>query len=145
MVCTDSLSIKEFRNSSWYQSQFSETLIPSGHLLFRPSLIPAKSFWPYLNPIISLSLSHSGHQSLFSEPREKTLSSQSNSRQKTLTAGNFSGELFRRTFRRRFFSTPQGAPGGDLQFVPKHRNQKPIHAPPTRVFPAGDCISHAGA
>ncbi|RVW44659.1 Retrovirus-related Pol polyprotein from transposon RE1 [Vitis vinifera] len=26
------------------------------------------------------------------------------------------------------FSTPQGAPGGDLQFVPKHRNQKPIHA-----------------
>ena len=141
------LSIKEFRNSSWYQSQFSETLIPSGHLLFRPSLIPAKSFWPYLNPIISLSLSlsHSGHQSLFSEPREKTLSSQSNSRQKTLTAGNFSGELFRRTFRRRFFSTPQGAPGGDLQFVPKHRNQKPIHAPPTRVFPAGDCISRAGS
>ncbi|RVW56769.1 Retrovirus-related Pol polyprotein from transposon RE1 [Vitis vinifera] len=58
-----------------------------------PSLIPAKSFWPYLNSIISLSLSHSGHQSLFSEPREKTLSSQSNSRQKTLTAGNFSGEL----------------------------------------------------
>ena len=50
-------SIKEFRNSSWYQSQVSETLIPSGHLLFRPSLIPAKSFWPYLNPIISLSLS----------------------------------------------------------------------------------------
>ena len=56
MVCTDKISIKEFRNSSWYQSQFSETLSPSGHLLFRPSLIPAKSFWPYLNPIISLSL-----------------------------------------------------------------------------------------
>ena len=95
MVYTDSSSIKEFRNSSWYQSQFSETIIPSGHLLFRPSLIPAKSFWPYLNPIISLSLSlsHSGHQSLFSEPREKTLSGQSNRRQKTLTAGNFSGEL----------------------------------------------------
>ena len=84
-------SIKEFRNSSWYQSQFSETLIPSGHLLFRPSLIPAKSLWPYLNPIISLS--HSGHQSLFLEPKEKTLSDQSNRRQKTLTAGNFSGEL----------------------------------------------------
>ena len=105
MVCTDSLSIKEFRNSSWYQSQFSETLIPSGHLLFRPSLIPAKSFWPYLNPIISLSLSHSGHQSLFSEPREKTLSSQSNSRQKTLTAGNFSGEIFRRIFPANFPAT----------------------------------------
>ena len=105
MVCTDSLSIKEFRNSSWYQSQFSETLIPSGLLLFRPSLIPAKSFWPYLNPIISLSLSHSGHQSLFSEPREKTLSSQSNSRQKTLTAGNFSGELFQRIFPANFPAT----------------------------------------
>ncbi|RVW93335.1 Protein detoxification 46, chloroplastic [Vitis vinifera] len=70
-----------------------------------PSLIPAKSFWPYLNPIISLSLSHSGHQSLFSEPREKTLSSQSNSRQKTLTAGNFSGELFRRIFPANFPAT----------------------------------------
>ena len=135
------ISIKEFRNSSWYQSQFSETLIPSGHLLFRPSLIPAKSLWPYLNPIISLSLSHSGHQSLFSEPREKTLSGQSNRRQKTLTAGNFSGELFRR----RFFSTPQGAPGGDLQFLPKHRSQKTTHALATPVFPAGDCISRASA
>ncbi|RVW62005.1 hypothetical protein CK203_062403 [Vitis vinifera] len=41
-----------------------------------------------------LSLSHSGHQSLFSEPREKTLSDQSNRRQKTLTAG----KIFRRTF-----------------------------------------------
>ena len=57
MVCTEYYQKKEFRNSSWYQSQFSETLIPSGHLLFRPSLIPAKSLWPYLNPIISLSLS----------------------------------------------------------------------------------------
>ena len=35
---------------------------------------------------------------MVSEPREKTLSSQSNSHQKTLTAGNFSGELFRRIF-----------------------------------------------
>ena len=149
-------SIKEFRNSSWYQSQFSETLIPSGHLLFRPSFIPAKSLWPSLNPTIFLSghlsfrsslslvISHFGHQSLFSESREKTLSGRSNRRQKTFTAGNFSGELFRRTFRRRFFSTPQGAPGGDIQFVPKHRNQKPIHAPSTRVFPASDCISRAG-
>ena len=49
------ISIKEFRNSSWYQSQFSETLIPSGHLLFRPSFIPTKSLWPSLNPTISLS------------------------------------------------------------------------------------------
>ena len=53
--CVPKKSIKEFRNSSWYQSQFSETLIPSGHLLFRPSFIPAKSLWPSLNPTISLS------------------------------------------------------------------------------------------
>ena len=52
--CVPKKSIKEFRNSSWYQSQFSETLIPSGHLLFRPSFIPAKSLWPSLNPTISL-------------------------------------------------------------------------------------------
>ncbi|RVW78878.1 hypothetical protein CK203_043126 [Vitis vinifera] len=102
------------------------------YLTTRPSLIPAKSLWPYLNPIISLS--HSGHQSLFSEPREKTLSI-SRIVVRKHSPPQFSGELFRRTFRRRFFSTPQGAPGGDLQFVPKHRNQKPIHAPPTRVFP----------
>ena len=150
MVCTDSLSIKEFRNSSWYQSQFSETLIPSGHLLFRPSLIPAKSFWPYLNPIISLSLSLIPAISPCSQSQGRKhfpvsrIVVRKHSPPATFPA-NFSGEFFRRTFRRRFFSTPQGAPGGDLQFVPKHRNQKPIHAPPTRVFPAGDCISRAGA
>ncbi|RVX23158.1 hypothetical protein CK203_000126 [Vitis vinifera] len=64
-----------------------------------PSLIPAKSLWSYLNPIISLS--HSSHQSLFSEPREKTLSDQSNRRQKTLTAG----KIFRRTFPANFPAT----------------------------------------
>ena len=51
-------------------------------------------------------------------------------------------------FRRRLFPTPptpQRAPGGDLQFFPKHRNQKTTHAPATRVFPAGNCISCAGA
>ncbi|RVX19370.1 hypothetical protein CK203_008850 [Vitis vinifera] len=104
MVCTDNKSIKEFRNSSWYQSQFSETLIPSGHLLFRPSLIPANLFGHIsIRSSLSLSLSHSGHQSLFSEPREKTLSDQSNRRQKTLTADKIFRQTFRRTFRRRFF------------------------------------------
>ena len=34
----------------------------------------------------------------------------------------------RRLFRRRLFPTPQGAPGGDLQFFPKHRSQKTTHA-----------------
>ncbi|RVW87680.1 hypothetical protein CK203_041174 [Vitis vinifera] len=73
---------------------------------------------------LSLAISHSGHQSLFSELREKTLSGRSNRRQKTFTVGNFSGELSDDGF----FSTPQGPPGGDLQFFPKHRSQKSIHA-----------------
>ena len=71
----------------------------SGHHSFRPNLSG------HISIRSSLSLSHSGHQSLFSEPREKTLSSQSNSRQKTLTAGNFSGELFRRIFPANFPAT----------------------------------------
>ena len=145
--CVPNKSIKEFRNSSWYQSQFSETLIPSGHLIFRPSLIPAKSFWPYLNPIISLSLSlsHSGHQSLFSEPREKTLSSQSNSRQKTLTAGNFSGEFFRRTFRRRFFLHRKERLEEISNLSQSTGTRNPSTRRPRALFPAGDCISRAGA
>ncbi|RVX20446.1 Retrovirus-related Pol polyprotein from transposon RE1 [Vitis vinifera] len=108
-----------------------------------PSLIPAKSLWPYLNPIIlSLSLSLIPFISPCSQSQgRKRFPDSRIVVRKTLTRR----QLFRRTFRRRVFSTPQGAPGGDLQFVPKHRNQKPIHAPPTRVFPAGDCISRAGA
>ena len=68
--------IKEFRNSSWYQSQFfwnpnpfwssfiqaiihsshtSLAISQSGYLSLWPSLIPAKSLWPSLNPTISLS------------------------------------------------------------------------------------------
>ena len=62
--CVPNKSIKEFRNSSWYQSQFSETLIPSGRLLFRPSFIPAKPLWPSLNPAISQSGHHSFQPSL---------------------------------------------------------------------------------
>ena len=133
------LSIKEFRNSSWYQSQFSETLIPSGRLLFRPSFIPAKSLWPSLNPTISLSLaiSHSGHQSLFSEPREKTFFGRSNCRQKTFTVGDFSGELFRRPF----FPHRKEC----LEEISNFSQSTGAKKPPTRVFPAGDCISHAGA
>ena len=88
------LSIKEFRNSSWYQSQFSETLIPSGHLLFRPSFIPAKSLWPSLNPIISLSGHLSFRPSLPVINSGKRLSGRSNRRQKTFTAGDFSGDVF---------------------------------------------------
>ena len=127
MVCIEISIKKEFRNSSWYQSHFSETLIPSGHLLFKPSFIPAKSLWPSLNPTISLS----GHLSFRpSVPVLKAKGEKQNRRQKIFTAGDFSGELFRR----RLFPTPQGAPGGDLQFFPKDRGQKTIHALATRVF-----------
>ena len=62
---------------------------------------------------------HFGHL-----PQPPKLSGRSNRRQKTFTTGDFSGELFRR----RLFPTPQGAPGGDLQFFPKHRSQKTTHA-----------------
>ena len=51
----------------------------------------------------------------------------------------------RRLFRRCLFSTPQGAPGGDLQFFPKHWSQKTTHASATRVFSTNDYISRAGA
>ena len=135
------LSIKEFRYSSWYQSQFSETLIPSGRLLFRSSFIPAKSLWPSL----SLAISHSGHQSLFSESRENTLSGRSNRRQKTFTSGNFSGELSGELFSNGFFLHRKERLEEISNLSQKHRNQKPIHAPPMRVFPSGDCISRAGA
>ncbi|RVX18883.1 Retrovirus-related Pol polyprotein from transposon RE2 [Vitis vinifera] len=96
----------------------------------KPSFIPAKSLWPSLNPT-SLSLPslipvispYSQSQGRKRFPVVESSSENIHRRQ-----------LFRRTFRRRFFSTPQGAPGGDLQFVPKHRNQKPIHAPPRAFF-----------
>ena len=126
-------SIKEFRNSSWYQSQFSETLIPSGRLLFRPSFIPAKSLWPSL----SLAISHSGHQSLFSEPREKTLSGRSNRRQKTFNVGNFSGELSGNGF---FLHRTER-----LEEISNLSQSTGTRNPSTRVFPAGDCISRVGA
>ncbi|RVX07328.1 Retrovirus-related Pol polyprotein from transposon RE1 [Vitis vinifera] len=46
-------SIKEFRNSSWYQSQFSETLIPSGQISLAISHSDHLSLWPSLIPVIS--------------------------------------------------------------------------------------------
>ena len=103
-------SKKEFRNSSWYQSQFSETLIPSGHLLFRPSFIPAKSLWPYLNPIISLSLSLSLIPVISpcsqSQGRKRFLIGRIVVRKHsppTTFPVNFSGELSGKLFQRWFF------------------------------------------
>ena len=140
--CVPKKSIKEFRNSSWYQSQVSETLIPSDHLLFRPSFIPAKSLWPSLNPTISLS----GHLSFRSSVPVLRAKGENVFRSVESSSENIHRQqLFRRTFPATVFSTPQGAPGGDLQFFPNHRSQKTIHAPATCVFPADDCISSAGA
>ncbi|RVW77179.1 hypothetical protein CK203_043305 [Vitis vinifera] len=53
-------------------------------------------------------------------------------RQKTLTAGEFSGDSFRQSP----FPTPtipSGAQGGDLQVLSKHRRENLNHAPATRV------------
>ncbi|RVW83276.1 Retrovirus-related Pol polyprotein from transposon TNT 1-94 [Vitis vinifera] len=65
------------------------SLSSKGHHSFRPNLSGHLS----IRPSLSLAISHSGHQSLFSESRENTLSGRSNRRQKTFTSGNFSGEL----------------------------------------------------
>ncbi|RVW21682.1 hypothetical protein CK203_099910 [Vitis vinifera] len=71
---------------------------------------------------ISLSgLSHSGHQSLFSEPREKTLSVG------RIVVRKHSPANFPANFPATVFSTPQGAPGGDLQFS-QSTGTKTIHA-----------------
>ena len=113
-------SIKEFKNSSWYQSQFSETLIPSGQISLAISHSDHLSLWPSLIPVIS--------------PY-----SQSQGRKRfpvglIVVRKHSPPATFPANFPATVFSTPQGAPGGDLQFVPKHRNQKPIHAPSTRAF-----------
>ena len=115
------LSIKEFRNSSWYQSQFSETLIPSGQISLAISHSDHLSLWPSLIPVISPYSQSQGRKRF----PVGLIVVRKHSPPATFPA-NFSGDGF--------FSTPQGAPGGDLQFVPKHRNQKPIHAPSTRAF-----------
>ena len=111
--CVPNKSIKEFRNSSWYQSQFSETLIPSGHLLFRPSLIPAKSFWPYLNPIISLSLSFRPSVPVLRAKGENVFRSVESSSENIHRR-----QLFRRTFPANF----SGELSGDGFFL--HRKER---------------------
>ncbi|RVW29063.1 hypothetical protein CK203_091577 [Vitis vinifera] len=88
---------------------------------------------------ISLAISHSGHQSLFSEPREKTLSGRSNRRQKTFTAGNFSGELSGDGF---FLHRKERLE--EISNFPKAPEPETIHAPPHAFFrPA--TASHAPA
>ncbi|RVW34145.1 hypothetical protein CK203_092836 [Vitis vinifera] len=110
-----------------------------------PSFIPAKSLWPSLNPTISLWPSLIPVISPYSQSQGRKrfpvgrIVVRKHSPSATFPAN------FRRTFRRRFFSTPQGPPGGDLQFFPKHRSQKTIHAPSTRIFFRPATASHAPA
>ncbi|RVW60655.1 hypothetical protein CK203_048896 [Vitis vinifera] len=62
----------------------------------------------------------------------------SNRRQKTFTAGDFSAN-----FPAMSFSDTQGAPGGDLQFFPKHRSQKTTTRAGHARFSGRHCISRA--
>ena len=104
--------------STWYQSQGKKP----NSFLFPVSSTPGN---------LPVTVFHSGHL-----PHLPILSGQSDRRQKTLTAGKI--------FQRRLFPTPtipEGAPGGDLQLLWRHRNQKIIHAPATRNFPSDDCIA----
>ena len=77
---------------------------------------------------LSVTVFHSGHPSHLLK-----LSDQPYRRQKTLTAGDFSAELFRRSP----FPTPtipSSAQGGDLQPFSKHRRKNLSHA---RLFSGG--------
>ncbi|RVW34501.1 Retrovirus-related Pol polyprotein from transposon RE1 [Vitis vinifera] len=85
-------------------------------LLLRPSFIPAKSLWPSLNPTISLS----GHLSFRSSVPILRAKGENAFRSVESSSENIHRwQLFPRTFPATVFSTPQGPPGGDLQFFPK--------------------------
>ncbi|RVW35950.1 Ferredoxin-dependent glutamate synthase, chloroplastic [Vitis vinifera] len=98
------------------------------HHSFRPNL----SGYLSIRPSLSLAISHSGHQSLFLEPREKTFSGRSNRHHKTFTAGNFSGDGF-------FLHRNER-----LEEISNFSQTIGARKPSTRVFPAGDCISRVG-
>ncbi|RVX08139.1 Starch synthase 3, chloroplastic/amyloplastic [Vitis vinifera] len=111
----------------------------SGHLSIRSSL----SLWPSLIPIIS-PCSQSQGRKCFLVGRIV---------RKTFTVGSFSGELSGELFRATvFFSTPQGAPGGDLQFFPKppepENHPRAVHARffrPAREPLSGDALPPPGS
>ncbi|RVX02015.1 Retrovirus-related Pol polyprotein from transposon TNT 1-94 [Vitis vinifera] len=86
-----------------------------------------------IRPSLFLAISHSGHQSLFSEPREKRFPVCRIVVRKHSPPATFPAN-FPVNFLATVFSTPQGAPGGDLQFFPKHRSQKTSHFPATRFL-----------
>ena len=146
-------SIKEFRNSSWYQSQFSETLIPSGHLLFRSSFIPAKSLWPSLNPTISLwpflipvisPCSQSQGRKRFPVGR---IVVRKHSPPATFPA-NFSDKLLGEPFRRRFFFHRKDRLEEISNFSQSTGARKPSTRRPRAIFrpaTASHAPAHEGA
>ena len=88
---------------------------------------------------LSVTVFHSGHPSHLLKLSDRPYRSQ-----KTLTAGEFSGDIFRRSP----FPTPtipSGAQGGDLQVFSKHRRKNLSHALAMRVSLPATWISHAGA
>ncbi|RVW48959.1 Retrovirus-related Pol polyprotein from transposon RE1 [Vitis vinifera] len=104
-------------------SQNPKAIIHSGQISLAISQSDHLSLWPSLIPVIS-PCSQSQGRKRFPVGR---IVVRKHSPQATFPA-NFPATVF---------STLQGAPGGDLQFFPKHRSQKTIHAPATRVFPVG--------
>ena len=88
---------------------------------------------------LSVTVFHSGHLSHLLK-----LSDQPYRRQKTLIAGDFSSDFFRRSP----FSTPtipSSAQGGDLQVLSKHRREILSYVPATRVSSLAAWTSRAGA
>ncbi|RVW47654.1 Protein PIR [Vitis vinifera] len=90
----------------------TQAIIHSGQISLAISQSDHLSLWPSLIPVISPYSQSQGRKRF---PVGLIVVD-------TFPA-NFPGELPATVF----FSS-QGAPRGDLQFVPKHRNQKPIHA-----------------
>ncbi|RVW79069.1 Retrovirus-related Pol polyprotein from transposon RE1 [Vitis vinifera] len=90
-----------------------------------PSFIPAKSLWPSLNPTISLS----GHLSFRSSVPVLRAKGENAFRSVESSSENIHR---RQLFRRTVFSTPQGAPGGDLQFSQSTGARN--HPAPPRAF-----------
>ncbi|RVW93485.1 Retrovirus-related Pol polyprotein from transposon RE1 [Vitis vinifera] len=106
-----------------------------------PSLIRPNLSGPYLNPIISLSLSLIPVISPCSQSQGRKRFPDS----RIVVRKHSPPTTFPANFPATVFSTPQGAPEEIFNLSQSTGTRKPIHAPPTRVFPAGDCISRAGA
>ncbi|RVX16236.1 hypothetical protein CK203_014503 [Vitis vinifera] len=119
------LYVKGLTNHPYLIELMPSSIEIAGHHSFRPNLSGHSQ-----SDHLSLAISHSGHQSLFSEPREKTLSGRSNRRQKTFTAGNFSANFSANFPATVFFYTARSAWRRSPIF-PKHRTRnhpRAVHA-----------------